>query len=201
MPVRTAFQKDYYGVLGIETNATDEEIKKAYRRLAFQWHPDRNPGRADAAERFKEISEAYAVLIDPAKRRQYDQARQAGRVQLQPAGHLPRSVLQRRSKLHFRRAGARIRAHGNACGPTLLSADSLWRPGCSYRGNLRHFTPDAADWRLPACPCCAPWRSHCAGRRFPSIAERRPLGQNRSPARSMAAWGCRRTRVASSPTV
>lgn len=79
MPVRTAFEKDYYAILGIEPNATDEEIKKAYRRLAFQWHPDRNPRKADAGERFKEISEAYAVLIDQAKRRQYDYARQAGK--------------------------------------------------------------------------------------------------------------------------
>ena len=72
-------KRDYYEVLEVTRGAGEAEIKKAYRRLAFQWHPDRNPGRADAAERFKEISEAYAVLIDPAKRRQYDQARQAGR--------------------------------------------------------------------------------------------------------------------------
>ena len=77
--MRTASEKDYYATLGLEPGATDEEIRKAYRRLAFQWHPDRNPGRPDAGDRFKEISEAYAVLIDGSKRRQYDYARQAGK--------------------------------------------------------------------------------------------------------------------------
>jgi curved DNA-binding protein CbpA len=58
--------------------ATEEDVRKAYRRLALQWHPDRNGGDPRAGERFKEISEAYAVLVDPAKRREYDGARQAG---------------------------------------------------------------------------------------------------------------------------
>jgi curved DNA-binding protein len=62
----------------VAPGATEDDIRRAYRRLALQWHPDRNPGRPDAAERFKEISEAYAVLVDPAKRRQYDAARATG---------------------------------------------------------------------------------------------------------------------------
>jgi DnaJ-class molecular chaperone len=78
MPVRTANNKDYYGILGIDTGASAEEIRKTYRRLAFQWHPDRNAGNPQAAERFKDISEAYAVLMDPAKRHEYDLSRQAG---------------------------------------------------------------------------------------------------------------------------
>ncbi len=66
--------KDYYQTLGVTRNASDEEIKKAYRRLAMQYHPDRNPGREKwANEKFKEINEAYAVLGNPEKRRQYDQ--------------------------------------------------------------------------------------------------------------------------------
>lgn len=67
--------KDYYHTLGVEKSASLEEIKRAYRQLALRYHPDRNPGDADAEEQFKLISEAYAVLVDPAKRAQYDQAR------------------------------------------------------------------------------------------------------------------------------
>ncbi len=69
--------KDYYATLGVSQEASEEELKKAYRRLALQHHPDKNRGDPRAGERFKEISEAYAVLADPAKRRQYDVFRRA----------------------------------------------------------------------------------------------------------------------------
>ena len=66
--------KDYYEVLGLNKNASDDEIKKAYRRLAKKWHPDANPdNRKEAEEKFKEVGEAYSVLSDPQKRRNYDQ--------------------------------------------------------------------------------------------------------------------------------
>jgi curved DNA-binding protein CbpA len=68
---------DYYATLGLSPGATEEEIRRTYRRLALQWHPDRNPGDPRAEERFKQISEAYAVLMDPAKRRLYDGTRSA----------------------------------------------------------------------------------------------------------------------------
>jgi molecular chaperone DnaJ len=68
VPERT----DYYKVLGVGKNASDAEIKKAYRKLARQYHPDKNPGDKRAEERFKEISQAYDVLADPDKRKQYD---------------------------------------------------------------------------------------------------------------------------------
>jgi curved DNA-binding protein len=70
--------KDYYAVLGVPKDATAEVIKKAYRKLALKFHPDKNPGDKKAEEKFKEITEAYAVLSDPEKRRQYDQFGEAG---------------------------------------------------------------------------------------------------------------------------
>lgn len=65
--------EDYYQVLGVDKKASADDIKKAYRKLALKWHPDKNPNNKTAEEKFKKISEAYAVLSDPEKRQQYDQ--------------------------------------------------------------------------------------------------------------------------------
>lgn len=66
-------KKDYYELLGVSRNASEEEIKKAYRKLALQYHPDRNPGDKQSEEKFKEVSEAYQILSDAEKRAKYDQ--------------------------------------------------------------------------------------------------------------------------------
>ncbi len=73
--MQAAAKKNYYEVLGVPEDASADEIKKAYRKLARQYHPDRNQGKPDAEERFKEIQEAYEVLSDEARRREYDQLR------------------------------------------------------------------------------------------------------------------------------
>ena len=68
-----ADKRDYYEVLGVTKNASDDEIKKAYKKMAIKYHPDRNPGDKEAEEKFKEAAEAYDVLRDPQKRARYDQ--------------------------------------------------------------------------------------------------------------------------------
>ena len=73
-----AEKRDYYEVLGVEKTASAEEIKKAYRKKAIQYHPDKNPGDKEAEEKFKEAAEAYEVLSDPQKRQRYDQFGMAG---------------------------------------------------------------------------------------------------------------------------
>src|SRR5262245_46423587 len=75
---RARLDTDYYAILGVRRDASEDEIRKAYRHLALEWHPDRRPGDAGAAERFKEFSEAYAVLINPARRREYDDVSRTG---------------------------------------------------------------------------------------------------------------------------
>ena len=71
-------KRDYYEVLGIPRNASEQEVKSAYRKMALKHHPDRNPGDARAEEAFKEAAEAYGVLGDPDKRRRYDAYGHAG---------------------------------------------------------------------------------------------------------------------------
>lgn len=78
--------KDFYAILGIAKDASDADIKKAYRKLARQYHPDQNPGDSGAEKRFKDISEAYSVLSDPEERQQYDAIRAMGGARFAPGG-------------------------------------------------------------------------------------------------------------------
>ncbi|MCW5626047.1 MAG: DnaJ domain-containing protein, partial [Burkholderiales bacterium] len=71
-------KRDYYEVLGVNRDASDEDIKKSYRKLAMKFHPDRNPDNKDAEEKFKEAKEAYEVLSDASKRQAYDSYGHAG---------------------------------------------------------------------------------------------------------------------------
>ena len=77
-------KRDFYEVLGVEKTASADEIKKAYRKAAMKYHPDRNPGDKEAEAKFKEAGEAYEVLSDDDKRSRYDQFGHAGGPQLQP---------------------------------------------------------------------------------------------------------------------
>src|SRR5438270_8449314 len=71
-------KRDYYEVLGVSSSATEQEIKSAYRRLAVKFHPDKNPGDAQAEDKFKEAAEAYSILSDADQRRRYDRFGHAG---------------------------------------------------------------------------------------------------------------------------
>ena len=98
-----AERPDYYKILGVGKNATDEEIKKAYRKLARKYHPDRNPGDKPAEERFKQVSQAHDVLSDPDKRKEYDRggvfANFARGRRLRPVG-VRRRLQRRRLRRH-----------------------------------------------------------------------------------------------------
>jgi molecular chaperone DnaJ len=107
-------QKDFYNVLGVSEKATADEIKKQYRRLAKQHHPDTNKGDAKSAERFKEISEAYQVLSDEKKRQQYDEMRRLGAFDSFSSARSPRGGSGGAS----RAGGARSRSAGGSPGGT-----------------------------------------------------------------------------------
>ena len=73
-----ADKRDYYEVLGLQKGASEDEIKKAFRKMAIKYHPDKNPGDKEAEEHFKEVNEAYSILGDPEKKKKYDQFGFAG---------------------------------------------------------------------------------------------------------------------------
>jgi len=89
MNSRSKPRKDYYKILEVQVSATGAEIKKSFRKLALEYHPDRHPDNPQSEERFKEITEAYGVLIDPVKRKEYDLFRTGWRSGQGPGGQNP----------------------------------------------------------------------------------------------------------------
>ena len=106
--------RDPYQVLGVTRNASPDDLKQAYRRLAKQYHPDLNPGRSDIEQRFKEVSGAYGLLSDPAKRRRFDQ------------GEIDASGAERHDHTFHRSRGARGRAGAGADPFSGFSADDIF---------------------------------------------------------------------------
>ena len=132
---------DYYEVLGVSRDASDQELKSAYRKLALQYHPDRNPGDHAAEEKFKEASEAYQVLSDAEKRAAYDRYGHAG-LSGGGSGRIWRLLRCRRSGRHLRRSVRRDVQHGRRAAAELAPASRrrpALRPGDRFRrGNLRN---------------------------------------------------------------
>ena len=98
--------KDYYEVLGVARDATEDDIRKRFRKLAMEWHPDRNPGNPESEGKFKEINEAYQVLSDPEKRRKYDRSGHSGLQTshgMESSSFDMESILKRMGRTDFRR--------------------------------------------------------------------------------------------------
>lgn len=123
---------DYYEVLGVERNATEEQVSKAYRRLAMKYHPDRNPGDADAVEQFKKVQEAYEVISDTDKRAMYDRQGYVGR--RPPPGSQPHNNAPKpKTKEDFERERAEEEARKNRAKREATQKE-LQQVECTYFG-------------------------------------------------------------------
>jgi molecular chaperone DnaJ len=147
-------KRDYYEVLGVSRDADDAALKSAYRKLALQHHPDRNPNNPDADERFKEASEAYAVLSDPDKRSRYDQFGHAG---VGSGGGFPggfdASGFMDLSELFGGLFGFATGGAGGHAGP-LAGSDLVYRMEISFRDAAFGVQAPIAISRLEPCAPC-----------------------------------------------
>ena len=141
-------KRDYYQVLGVNRQAGAEEIKKAYRRLALQWHPDRNPSnKHEAEERFKEITEAYTVLADPQKRTAYDRYGHAG-LGAQPFADFDETIFADFEDLFGLGGGRRHRAR------VRRGSDLRYDMEISFEEAARGLTTKIKVPRRESCPSC-----------------------------------------------
>ena len=195
MPFRADPTKEYYEILGLKESASTEEIRKAYRKLALHYHPDRNRGDATAEERFKAISEAYAVLTDPDKRKLFDLSRATGAADprrtrfraalgvLQPGGYPQGSPAEPGGVGDLRGTDARVPAHG-------VSLRRRFRPSHVPRRSRRRFR-----WRFSSAAHSAAAEGSTPDGPVPS-AVARPPGAVRwrthraSPGTLRADWPC-----------
>ncbi|MCK6506222.1 molecular chaperone DnaJ [Myxococcota bacterium] len=148
--------RDYYEVLGVARDSTEADIKKAYRKLAMQYHPDRNPGDAEAEAKFKEVSEAYAVLSDAEKRGMYDRFGHAGLrgAGVDPGFHSAEEVFSQFSDLFgdlFGFGGRR----GGGRGPTLRrGADTEYALELEFLEAVHGVTREITVPRISLCTAC-----------------------------------------------
>jgi len=135
--------KDYYQILGVSRNATDKEIKQAYRRLARKYHPDVNPGDRSAEARFKEINQAYEILSDPEKRKKYDQLGE----NWQYAKHFARAEWQQEPRWSFGRRGVSFDFGDSSFGTGDLDSllDSLFHSFSGRDSGFRATRPERGE--------------------------------------------------------
>jgi molecular chaperone DnaJ len=148
--------RDYYEILGVERQAGAAELKSAYRKLALQFHPDRNPNNPDAAEKFKEASEAYAVLSDPEKRVRYDRFGRAGLGADAGFGGFPgfdASAFADLSDLLGGLFGFGAGPFGGAAGPP-GGSDLVYRMEISFRDAAFGMEAPISISRLERCSAC-----------------------------------------------